>query len=256
MERNQILKYLNGSASSTEEKEVEDWIGASQKNTKKYNLLKAQYIISTFDETAEITSVDSGFRRYKTNIDQSSKNKKRRKWDITLKYAAMIVLLFGLAYLADKGAFSTTPTLVIPEDAITLQLENGNIQVIKEDGATQVTDPKGTVLGTQQGNRLIYNNRTTTKKLTYNTLTVPYGKRFDLVLSDSTRILLNAGTSIKYPVKFIKGKDREIHLTGEAFFEVAKDAGHPFIVNANGLNIRVLGTKFNVSVIIHHSVQI
>jgi len=78
-------------------------------------------------------------------------------------------------------------------------------------------------------------------------LTVPYGKRFDIVLSDSTQVHLNAGTSIKYPVKFIKGKDREVHLTGEAFFEVAKDAGHPFIVNANGLNIRVLGTKFNVS---------
>src|SRR5690606_28947840 len=59
--------------------------------------------------------------------------------------------------------------------------------------------------------------------------------------------LLNAGTSLKYPVKFIKGKNREVYLTGEAFFEVAKDAAHTFIVNANGLNIRVLGTKFNVS---------
>jgi len=125
MERNRIFKYLNGSASPIEEKQVEDWIGASQKNTKKFNLLKAQYIIFTFDETAEITSVDSGFRRYKTNIDQSSKNKKRGTWGTTLKYAATIVLLIGLAYLADKGAFSTTPTLVIPEDAITLQLENG-----------------------------------------------------------------------------------------------------------------------------------
>lgn len=247
MQRNRILKYLNGSASPIEENEVEDWIGASQKNTRKFNLLKAQYIASTFDETVESTSVDSAFRRYKTNIDLSFKNKKRRTWSTSLKYAATIVLLFGLGYLADKAAFSTTPTLVIPEDAITLQLENGSIQVIKEDGAAQVTDSKGTVLGAQQGNRLIYNNKTTSKKLTYNTLTVPYGKRFDIVLSDSTHVILNAGTSIKYPVKFIKGKKREIYLTGEAFFEVAKDAGHPFIVNASGLNVRVLGTKFNVS---------
>src|SRR5690606_22630816 len=57
----------------------------------------------------------------------------------------------------------------------------------------------------------------------------------------------NAGTSLKYPVKFLNGQERLVFLTGEAFFDVAEDADHPFIIKADDLNIRVLGTKFNVS---------
>ncbi|NNG08607.1 MAG: DUF4974 domain-containing protein, partial [Arenibacter sp.] len=62
-----------------------------------------------------------------------------------------------------------------------------------------------------------------------------------------TRVHLNAGSSIKYPVKFTNSTKRQVFLSGEAFFEVTKDASHPFVVRVNDLNVRVLGTKFNVS---------
>ncbi|WP_457611141.1 FecR family protein, partial [Lutibacter sp.] len=58
---------------------------------------------------------------------------------------------------------------------------------------------------------------------------------------------LNSGTSLKYPVKFLKGESRQVFLNGEAFFDVAKDSIHPFIVNMNDVGVRVLGTKFNTS---------
>ena len=58
---------------------------------------------------------------------------------------------------------------------------------------------------------------------------------------------LNAGTTLRYPVKFIAGENRQVFLDGEAFIDVAKDKKHPFIVNADALNVRVLGTHFNVS---------
>src|SRR5690606_25979719 len=73
------------------------------------------------------------------------------------------------------------------------------------------------------------------------------GKQFDVVLSDGTHVFLNSGTSLRYPVTFIKGKDRTVFLSGEAYFEVAKDEGHPFVVDANEIQIEALGTKFNVS---------
>jgi transmembrane sensor len=79
-------------------------------------------------------------------------------------------------------------------------------------------------------------------------LTVPFGKRFALLLSDGTKVHLNAGTSLKYPVKFLKGKERKVFLEkGEAYFDVAKDAKHPFVVNNDKINVRVLGTQFNMS---------
>src|SRR5690606_1260204 len=85
------------------------------------------------------------------------------------------------------------------------------------------------------------------EELTYNELSVPYGKKFSLVLSDGTLVHLNAGSALKYPVKFIEGQTRQDYLKGEAFFDVFSDAAHPFVVSNEDMNIRVLGTKFNDS---------
>lgn len=164
-----------------------------------------------------------------------------------LKYAAIIVLFLGIGYLYQQGYFSNKSELIIPSESITLQLENGNIQTINEDGSTKVVDDKGNVIGAQNGNQLVYNNGVIKEKLAYNILTVPYGKRFEVQLSDGTRVHLNAGTSLKYPVKFINGKNRQVFLNGEAFFNVTSDKEHPFVVNAETLNIEVFGTEFNVS---------
>lgn len=254
MERNKILKYLDHSASPTEMRAVEDWINSSPKNSKEFNRLKAVYIAATFDDTAKTTNVEDGYLRFKKNIGQKPQNRKTILWNAPLKYAATIVMIIGISYLFYDKPFYNDTTAIVPvknhpqnEDAITLKLENGNIQIIKEDGSSEVVDSDGNEIGTQQGNSLQYNNRIIPEKLTYNTLTVPYGKRFDIILSDSSHVVLNSGTSLKYPVKFIKGQSREVYLTGEAFFEVTKNTEQPFIVNTNELNIRVFGTKFNVS---------
>ena len=254
MERDKILKYLDHSASSTEMREVEDWINSSPKNSKEFNRLKAEHVAATFDETAKIANIEDGFMRYKRNISHKSQSKKRKLRTAPLKYAAILIVTLGVSHLFYNGSFNDISTVIVPattniqkEEAITLKLENGNIQVIKEDGSSQLVDSKGNMIGTQKGNSLQYNNRIIPEKLTYNTLTVPYGKRFDIILSDSSHVVLNSGTSLKYPVKFIKGKNREVYLTGEAFFEVTKNTEQPFIVNTDELNIRVFGTKFNIS---------
>lgn len=77
------------------------------------------------------------------------------------------------------------------------------------------------------------------------TLTTPRGKNFLLILSDGTKVWINAESSLRYPVEFT-GKERRVELKGEACFEVAKNEECPFIVSADGMDTRVLGTKFNV----------
>lgn len=79
----------------------------------------------------------------------------------------------------------------------------------------------------------------------YNTMTTPRGREFQLVLSDGTRVWLNAASSITFPTAF-SGKERKVNITGEAYFEVAQDSRHPFIVSAGAASITVLGTHFNV----------
>ncbi|MEI7501703.1 MAG: FecR domain-containing protein [Paludibacter sp.] len=76
-------------------------------------------------------------------------------------------------------------------------------------------------------------------------ITVPYGAKSKVTLSDSTKVWLNSGTTIKYSYIF-KDKVRKLLLNGEAYFEVAKMKGVPFIVETNRLDVKVLGTKFNV----------
>lgn len=77
------------------------------------------------------------------------------------------------------------------------------------------------------------------------TLVTPRGKDFLLILADGTKVWLNAESRLRYPVTF-NGEERRVELHGEACFEVAKDEKHPFIVSADGVETKVLGTKFNV----------
>ncbi|MDP4208682.1 MAG: DUF4974 domain-containing protein [Bacteroidota bacterium] len=82
-------------------------------------------------------------------------------------------------------------------------------------------------------------------EIAYNEIVVPKGQRSQLVLSDGTKIWINAGSKLKFPLRF-NGKIREVWLQGEAYFEVAKNPSKPFFVRTHDLNIKVWGTEFNV----------
>lgn len=79
----------------------------------------------------------------------------------------------------------------------------------------------------------------------YTETIAPRGQKSQIVLADGTKVWLNSDTKIKYPGSFSKDQ-RDVYLDGEAFFEVSKNAHQPFIVHTSGLNVKVLGTKFNV----------
>jgi hypothetical protein len=166
------------------------------------------------------------------------------------RIAAVFAGLIGLMYfIYDNKPESVVQKKLISEDEIVLKLANGDTQIITANGDTKIVDHEGEVIGAQKGREINYQNDTKTpiKKLIFNELRVPYGKTFALVLSDGTEVHLNSGTVLKYPVKFLKEKNRQVYLTGEAYFKVSEDKDHPFIVQSNDLNVRVLGTSFNVS---------
>lgn len=99
----------------------------------------------------------------------------------------------------------------------------------------------------QNNGQLIYNgNLNDQNQLQNNTMTTPKGGFYQLVLQDGTKVWLNAASSITYPVAF-SGTERRVKISGEAYFEVAKNAKKPFYVESNGCEVKVLGTSFNVS---------
>lgn len=183
--------------------------------------------------------------------DKSSAHINRRfPYSNLFRYAASIVLIAGAFYFFHEMYETPKNGLRNQEvdDSIVLKLENGNTSVITENDNKDIMDSHGNVVGVQSGNTITYRKaKKELKELVYNELTVPLGKKFDLVLSDGTSIKLNAGSTIKYPVQFVETTKRVVQIWGEAFFDVTKDEARSFQVIANNVQVEVLGTKFNVS---------
>ncbi len=239
-----IIKYLTHQTSSDELDELLSWLEEKDNEDEFIEYIKVNYAV---DFNVKDFDLNSSKKHLLEFIGEEKKGYRLYKIKHVMKYAAAILVLLGFGYFYQQGYFINNPEPVIPKDKITLQLENGNIEILSEDGSKSVVDKEGNVVGTQQGDKLSYVNSDQNKPLVYNTLTIPYGKHFKITLSDGTNVHLNSGSSLKYPVNFIEGKKRKVFLNGEAYFSVAKDANHPFIVNSDALNVEVLGTEFNVT---------
>lgn len=190
--------------------------------------------------------VDKNWEELQAILKQQNAKPVIPLWKKTLKYAAVFIAFIGIFYIVQRSSVNQRE-IKVSDDRVQLVLENGDIQILNEDGSREIVSKNGQVLGTQKGTELKYNAKSGVQKIVYNQIKIPNGKTFNLTLSDGTHVYLNAGSTLRFPVNFIKGMRREVYLEGEAFFEVSKDKLHPFIVNANAMNVKVLGTKFNVS---------
>lgn len=244
-----LQRYRNGNLTEEElDTLVEEF--SDEKIKKKYRQsVEIDYLLSVKYVDVDTKTAFQDFLVQKSYERKRVRTLNRRK-NAFLRYAAIFLGLIGLGYfvLFNNGSTSNSDSLLqIEERDITLQLENGEIRVIKEDGSSQIVDEQGRTLAEQEGGSITYAKNKGIGKLIYNELHVPYGKKIQIGLSDGTTVHLNSGSLLKYPVKFIKGKNRDVYIKGEAFFEVAEDKEHPFTVHAGDVNVRVLGTNFNVS---------
>ncbi|NLU96072.1 FecR family protein [Chitinophaga sp. Ak27] len=141
-----------------------------------------------------------------------------------------------------KAPFIQTPSVVTLtlSDGKQVTLDStGNSQIFTQPGAHAVKSKTG-VLTYEEGKEELER-----PAVAFNTLTTPRGKTYKVVLPDGSQVWLNAASSLHYPTRFA-GEGRKVELTGEAYFDIVKDADHPFIVAAGKQTIAVLGTAFNV----------
>lgn len=241
---NLISKYLTNEVTSSDLDYLSKWIEDPENERLFYSHVKTFYEVTTAMNVPDTDDIKKNLlEKIKRDKNPFYNYKVRR----VMKYAAVLMLFLSMGYLYQADYFENSSKLIIPNESITLQLENGNIKVLNEDGSTKLVDAKGRLIGEQNGNQLVYTNDEVKETIVYNTLNIPYGKRFKLKLSDGTLVHLNSGTSLKYPVNFIAGENRKVFLKGEAYFDVIKDVNHPFIVNSDDMDVRVLGTQFNIS---------
>ncbi|MFD2939400.1 FecR family protein [Flavobacterium notoginsengisoli] len=224
-----IYKYLSNEASEQEVQQLFDWIDASEENKKQFISLK---------KTWTLTALSGTISREVPVVALQPKNKIRTYF----KYAAILVVLFGLGKLA---FYFNERTAVSKE--IVLELGDGRLEFFTEKNLNTLVNDKGELVARKFPDQIVYFGKVQDKDVLYNTLKIPYGKTFKLKLSDGTLVSLNSGTTLRYPEQFGINGNRNVYLAGEAFFEVAKDKQHPFIVHSDQVEIEVLGTRFNVS---------
>lgn len=238
-----IEKYLQGIADESEEKKLFDWLLEKDSNLHDFKTEVTRYMLNTSNKHV---NEEKAFELFKEAISGiKEQNKRTRKLSVKkyYRYAAILVILLSGIYfvniaLKSKGAISSenlANDIDVINDSnqdVILTLGNGSKVLIEKD---------------QEELSYVGNNQSE-ERLEYNEIKIPNGRIFRLILSDGTVVWLNAGTRLKYPERFIKSSDeRTVILEGEAFFEVAHNKEKPFTVNTNGVNVKVLGTKFNVS---------
>jgi len=239
---NSIQKYLDGKLSKEELSFLERQITENKNEELFKEMVKKHYSVDTFDGT-------KAFKDFKKSIGTSKVVHLNRRKNIfsILKYAAIIVgVALSITILWKKEEIENTIKKSSIE--VTLELEDGSLYVLNKEQQKDIVKNDGILVGKQNLGKLFYDHvENKNEELTYNVLHVPYGKRFEVILSDGTQVHLNAGSRLKYPVKFLKGHKREVELEGEAYFKVTKDKHDSFIVSSHDVNTEVFGTEFNIS---------
>ena len=177
-----------------------------------------------------------------------------------IKIAALLVAAttIGILLYNTEQVNFDTQTLVSEADnditlpaynEATLTLADGRTIVMNDSSAGVLAQESGVVIRKGDDGSIFYETKQANiadGASRYNTFSTPKGSSYRILLPDGTKVWLNTASSIRYPVAFT-GNERNVSLSGEAYFEVAKDASKPFKVAANGSIIQVLGTHFNVS---------
>jgi transmembrane sensor len=173
--------------------------------------------------------------------------------------AVFVVALLGVVWwwAASKKPTGNNVAHVNTIPAATAITPGGNRAILKlGDGTEIILDSAGEGELAQQGQAKIVklgdgqlsyrSSKNTPGETVYNTIITPRGGQYQLTLADGSKVWLNASSSLRYPAVF-SGKERKVELTGEGYFEVAKNAAMPFHVQANSMDIEVLGTHFNIN---------
>jgi ferric-dicitrate binding protein FerR (iron transport regulator) len=238
-----ILSVLAGDATPGEHEELAAWLAQSADNQKEYDEMIRIHQITQKTIKPHTYNIDNAWQK----VAAQTISKQQRQW-ITplLRYAAILVSILTIGtYFYMDSAVERKPIDITKIDQPTLVLADGE-EVVLDEKSFSIQQSNTTIEKTNE-NKITYQATADTKiKNSTNQLIIPRGKDYQLELSDGTKIWLNSESELTYPSHFDEDQ-RIVTLKGEAFFDVAKDANHPFIVEVDGVNVEVLGTSFNIT---------
>lgn len=241
-----FLRWL----SNPTQEENDFWNGFLKNHPyKKAEIREATLVFNLFSSKENKLTLNDQYDLWK-RIQNESRTSKREVFQRFLKYAAILVLVFfsgATSYYFYQN--SATQNHFQLAEAIPAK---GEAMIILSDGSKVPLDKQMSEISySTNGEQLIVNNDTIqqnsgSQSESMNKVVISYGKKSMIVLSDGTKVWLNAGSQLVYPAVF-SNKTRLVTLIGEAFFDVTKNPQSPFVVRASDVSVEVLGTRFDIS---------
>lgn len=231
-----LERYLQGKASPSEVELLETWyLGFKGKDD------------SEIDQAMVESSTDRIWQRL-----QQPRPKTVRLWP-RMAVAASLVLAIVISgyffFYSDHTAIPMAQKNDLPpgKDGATLTLADGRKIPIGDARAGNIAEESGVRIFKDSDGQLVYEvTKQAGNGQSFNILSTASGQQTRLRLPDGSLIFLNAGSSLRYPTHFNGNAKREVSLSGEGYFHVARDRSHPFIVTSQGQQVEVLGTEFNI----------
>lgn len=246
-------KYLSGECSAQEVQELMNYFNAEQSEVLQDRILR-EFEGLTFQNENEVALPDRVFEKIKARIGQVSPEKAPKLLWTRWIAAAAILIIVGLGFYFYKPISVGEQQSVYlndidpGKDGATLTLANGQKILIKDALAGNIATQAGVKISKTADGQIVYELTSDNVDASqYNTITTSRGEQTQVRLPDGSVVFLNAASSLRFPTSFAKLKERRVELSGEGYFEVAKDKAHPFIVKSDQQQIEVLGTHFNVS---------
>ncbi|MCZ4222549.1 FecR domain-containing protein [Pedobacter rhodius] len=253
-------KYLDKSATPQERAQLFAWLRDS---SNKYDIeqemekLWTNFAVQTnpFSEQDKVVMLEKILHFTKEESVTSQKPVKIyrlfQKWAVAA-VITIAVMAGGYFYYVQQN--QRVETVAYQNDiapgrkGATLTLGDGKKILIKDALAGNLANQSGVKISKTTDGQIVYeiaNDKS--DKIVYNTLSTTRGEQTQVRLPDGTVVFLNAESSLTYPTNFSKSGERRVSLTGEGYFEVAKDKKHPFIVKTDKQEVAVLGTHFNIN---------
>lgn len=239
-----IAKYLSGVCTSAERTMVEAGFLADLK--KYHEEIAAEEIEVAYSRMRRLLPKDKQL--------QEKLYFHKKLWQ-KASIAASLLIFLGFALYLSSVYFGKASHVIVAQgndilpgrNGATLTLANGEKITISDSITGQLAEESGVSIIKDKNGQVNYIKNDSYKKGNINTLETAIGQQSSVKLPDGSIVYLNAASKLVYPTSFSQQKNREVELSGEGFFEIAKDAHHPFIVKTTGQEIEVLGTHFNLN---------
>ncbi len=245
-----VAGFIKQTLTEEEQEELDDWIIASEENMRLFGNLTDEKNIDQSLKAFEKMEVEEGLSATKKKLRFTRPRKTIRFWQYGIAASFIIaagILLYIYQFsgkVKDKEIVNEQKTDMSPgSDKATLTLENGKV-IVLEPGNDTLINTRIKIL--RNDGEIVYNSDLTGNEPVYHELTIPRKGQYRLTLPDGSKVWLNAESSIRYPTAFT-GNERRVFVTGETFFEVAKDKSKPFRVVAGVMTVEAVGTQFNIN---------